>query len=65
VKGHPLDSKILLAVVIVAAVVVILAPILNILTRKKLQYAREKDMENLSGEKHDMWVSFLHLFCDC
>uniref|UniRef100_A0A7N2L2B3 Protein kinase domain-containing protein n=1 Tax=Quercus lobata TaxID=97700 RepID=A0A7N2L2B3_QUELO len=35
-------------IVIVAAVLVILAPLLYILTRKQIQYASEKDLKNLS-----------------
>ncbi|KAM4125638.1 hypothetical protein ACB094_01G325000 [Castanea mollissima] len=49
VKEHLLDSKALLATVIVAAVLVILAPLLYILTRKQIQYASEKDLKNLSA----------------
>ncbi|XP_065638777.1 G-type lectin S-receptor-like serine/threonine-protein kinase At1g61480 isoform X3 [Quercus suber] len=48
VKENLLDSKALLATVIVAAVLVILAPLLYILTRKQIQYASEKDLKNLS-----------------
>ncbi|KAM3714348.1 hypothetical protein ACB098_01G327500 [Castanea mollissima] len=55
---HLLDSKALLATVIVAAVLVILAPLLYILTRKQIQYASEKDLKNLSGEIHDRLVVF-------
>ncbi|KAK7838706.1 protein strubbelig-receptor family 8 [Quercus suber] len=47
-----LDSKALLATVIVAAVLVILAPLLYILTRKQIQYASEKDLKNLSGKMY-------------
>uniref|UniRef100_A0A7N2R064 Protein kinase domain-containing protein n=1 Tax=Quercus lobata TaxID=97700 RepID=A0A7N2R064_QUELO len=49
VKEHLLDSKELLATVIVAAVLVILAPLLYILTRRQIQYANEKDLKNLSA----------------
>ena len=57
-KEHLLDSKAPLATIIVAAVLVILAPLLCILTRKQIQYASEKDLKNLSGEIYDRLVVF-------
>ena len=57
-KEHLLDSKAPLGTVIVAVVLVILAPLLCILTRKQIQYASEKDLKNLSGEIYDRLVIF-------
>jgi hypothetical protein len=50
-EGNLLESKKLLSAIIVAAIFVLLAPILYKLTRKQLQQACDKDIgENLSGE---------------
>ncbi|ONH98684.1 hypothetical protein PRUPE_7G261800 [Prunus persica] len=47
---HILGSKKLLAIVILAAALVIITPILYKITRKQLQYASKKDIEILSDE---------------
>ncbi|KAI5557273.1 hypothetical protein BDE02_18G092400 [Populus trichocarpa] len=51
IEGNLLESKKLLSAIIVAAIFVLLAPILYKLTRKQLQHACDKDIgENLSDE---------------
>ncbi|KAL6274998.1 hypothetical protein ACE6H2_025690 [Prunus campanulata] len=50
-KAHILGSKKLLAIVILAAALVIITPILYKITRKQLQYASKKDIEILSVSK--------------
>ncbi|XP_061951915.1 probable serine/threonine-protein kinase PBL8 [Populus nigra] len=65
--GNLLESKKLLSAIIVAAIFVLLAPILYKLTRKQLQHARDKDIgENLSvlkKKQEEESVSYLNC-CD-
>lgn len=48
--GFPMDSKILLAIIILAAALVLAAPILYKLTKKQLRHSSQNDIDNLSGK---------------